>query len=75
MMTAVPLDAALVEATEVEAVLLEAPTAWIQMESARGVGAEGGREGGSGLGRLGHGPSQCEMWARTNLVGTSDGPP
>ena len=41
MMTAVPLDAAVVEAAQVGPVLLEAPTLRILMEIAAGVGAEG----------------------------------
>jgi hypothetical protein len=70
MMTAVPLDASLIEASQVGAVLLETPTHGILVEITAGVGAERRREVGGGLV---HEDTQCEIRASSNFVGTFKG--
>jgi hypothetical protein len=67
-MTAVPLDASLIEKAQVGAVLLEPPTVRIQMEITLWGRAEGGCEVRT---RLGHAQAQCEIRASSNLLGTS----
>jgi hypothetical protein len=68
VMTTVPLDASLIEAAQVGAVLLEPPTVRIQMEITLWGGAEGGCEVRT---RLGHAGTHCEIRASSNFLGTS----